>query len=110
MIRLKSIFGKSLFFLSVLLLSSFLSFHPGQAAQTETPDKEETEKEKQQDQGYIYDPAGRTDPFKSFIVVREEQLEKEEKKPRTYLETLELSQLSLSVIAISPKDTFFAFW
>lgn len=49
---------------------------------------------------YIYDPTGKTDPFKPFIVVRDEKLDKKKEKPRTYLETLELSQLSLSVIVI----------
>ena len=59
----------------------------------EKPDAEEKESEK----GYIYDPAGKTDPFKSFIVVRKEVMKKEDEKPKTYLETLELSQLTLSV-------------
>ena len=52
---------------------------------------------------FIYDPTGKTDPFKSFIALREEKEEKEKKKPRTYLETLELSQLDLSVIVISSR-------
>jgi Tfp pilus assembly protein PilP len=57
----------------------------------------------EKDVDYIYDPTGKTDPFKSFIAIREEKEATEKKKPRTYLETLELSQLSLSVIVISPK-------
>ncbi len=52
---------------------------------------------------FIYDHTGKTDPFKSFIAIREEKEEKEKRKPRTYLETLELSQLDLSVIVISSK-------
>jgi type IV pilus assembly protein PilP len=65
-------------------------------------DEEKTETEEEKD--YLYDPTGKTDPFKSFIVVRKEALEEEEEeKPKTYLETLELSQLTLSVIVISPK-------
>ena len=52
---------------------------------------------------YLYDPRGKTDPFKSFITAREEKEAKEKKKPRTYLETLDLSQLNLSVIVIGPK-------
>ncbi|MBN1627417.1 MAG: pilus assembly protein PilP [Deltaproteobacteria bacterium] len=49
---------------------------------------------------YIYDPIDKTDPFKSFITAREE---KEKEKAKTYLETLELSQLEIIVIVISPK-------
>lgn len=52
---------------------------------------------------YIYDPTGKTDPFKSFIAIREEQKEKEKRKPKTYLETLELSQLDLVMIAVGSK-------
>jgi Tfp pilus assembly protein PilP len=49
---------------------------------------------------YIYDPTNKTDPFKSFIATMEE---KEKNKTKTYLETLELSQLDLVVTVISPK-------
>jgi type IV pilus assembly protein PilP len=61
------------------------------------------EKQGNEDESYIYNPTGKTDPFKSFIAIREEQEEKEKRKPKTYLETLELSQLDLVMIAISPK-------
>jgi type IV pilus assembly protein PilP len=57
-------------------------------------------KEENKERKYIYDPSGKTDPFKPFIVTQEEKAAKEREKPRTYLETLELSQLSLSVIVI----------
>ena len=50
---------------------------------------------------YLYDPTGKTDPFKSFIATREE---KEKERAKTYLETLELSQLNVVVIVISPKN------
>jgi Tfp pilus assembly protein PilP len=56
-------------------------------------------------EAYFYNPRNKVDPFKSFIVVRkelEEEMEKEE--PRTYLETLDLSQLSLTAIVISMKN------
>jgi len=59
--------------------------------------------EKEEEKGYIYDPAGKTDPFKSFIAIREEKEEKKKKKPKTYLETLELSQLELMVIVVSSR-------
>jgi type IV pilus assembly protein PilP len=65
---------------------------------SDTPAKEEEAKK-----SYLYDPRGKTDPFKSFIAVRQEEEAKEKKKPRTYLETLDLSQISLSVIVIGPK-------
>jgi Tfp pilus assembly protein PilP len=64
--------------------------------------QEETKEEKKV-RKYIYDPAGKTDPFKPFIVTQEEKAAKEREKPRTYLETLELSQLSISVIVIGEK-------
>jgi len=49
---------------------------------------------------YLYDPTNKTDPFKSFLATREEQART---KAKTYLETLELSQLDLIVTVISPK-------
>jgi Tfp pilus assembly protein PilP len=45
-----------------------------------------------------YNPAGLPDPFKPFLVKEEEIEEKETEKPKTYLETLELSQLDLIAI------------
>jgi Tfp pilus assembly protein PilP len=60
-------------------------------------------KEEKKERKYIYDPLGKTDPFKPFIVTQEEKAAKEREKPRTYLETLELSQLSLSVTIIGEK-------
>ena len=54
---------------------------------------------------YSYDPANKVDPFKSFITVREELQEKEaRKKPRTYLETLDLSQLTISAIMLTKTE------
>jgi len=64
------------------------------------PEKDESEKRVV---GYIYDPTGKTDPFKSFIAVREEVTKKEPIKPRTYLETVDLSQLDLILIFIGPQ-------
>lgn len=62
-----------------------------------------TEAKDELEKAYLYDPTGKTDPFKSFIKTRKEKEIKEKKKPKTYLETLDLSQLSLSVIVIGPK-------
>ncbi|MFH1491048.1 MAG: pilus assembly protein PilP [Pseudomonadota bacterium] len=53
---------------------------------------------------YYYDPTGKTDPFKSFIAEQEEVEEKVKRQPKTYLETLDLSQLELIAIIIGPKD------
>jgi len=64
---------------------------------------DKTEESEELGRAYLYDPTGKTDPFKSFITTREEQKAKEKTKPRTYLETLDLSQLNLSVIVIGPK-------
>lgn len=51
-------------------------------------------------QDYNYDPTDKTDPFKSFITAA---IEKEKEKAKTYLETVELSQLDIVIIVISPK-------
>ena len=53
---------------------------------------------------YVYDPRGKTDPFKSFIAEEEEIAEKERRKPRTYLETLDLTQLELIAIVVGAKE------
>jgi len=50
--------------------------------------------------GYLYDPTNKTDPFKSFVAIREEQAKS---KAKTYLETLELSQLDLVVTVVGSK-------
>jgi type IV pilus assembly protein PilP len=69
-----------------------------QAAKQEPAKKEEKE--------YVYDPAGKTDPFKSFIAEQEEMAEKQKRKPRTYLETLDLSQLELIAIITGPQGNY----
>ncbi len=55
---------------------------------------------------YTYDRRGKTDPFKSFIAEQEETTKKDRRKPRTYLETLDLSQLDLIAIVVGPKGNF----
>ena len=55
---------------------------------------------------YFYDPTNKTDPFKSFIVVRRELEEKEQEKPKTYLETLDISQLTISAIVLGSKGNW----
>jgi len=55
---------------------------------------------------YFYNPIGKTDPFKSFIAEEEEMESKRDRKPRTYLETLDLSQLQLIAIMVGPKGRY----
>jgi Tfp pilus assembly protein PilP len=112
----------------VLALFIGLAFYPGlTAAQFEQKKIVEVEKEKhaipqsepsqemsekalaegaaaEEKKPYSYDPTNKPDPFKSFIIVKKElDKEKEKEEPRTYLETLDISQLTLTAIAIS-KD------
>jgi Tfp pilus assembly protein PilP len=54
-------------------------------------------------QPQVYNPAGKTDPFRPFIVEQRPVEEKKKKKPKTYLESLDLSQLELTAIIVSPK-------
>lgn len=104
---------KNLFLFAIIIL--MVSFYSGLAAQEESADRDtetiteevsdsnESESEESTDAGYVYDPTDKTDPFQSFIAVAEEREEAEKKKPKTYLETLELSQLDLSVIVVGPS-------
>lgn len=55
---------------------------------------------------YLYDPTGMTDPFKPFISEPEETGGKPKPKPKTYLETVGLSQLELIAIMIGPKGSW----
>jgi len=57
-------------------------------------------------QAYIYDPRGKTDPFRSFITEQEAVTEKKKRKPRTYLETLDLSQLDLIATIVGGKGNW----
>ena len=64
------------------------------------------EPEKSEKKAFVYDPTGKTDPFKSFILEQEEMAEKVKRKPRTYLETLDLSQLELIAIITGPQGNY----
>jgi type IV pilus assembly protein PilP len=70
---------------------------------TETAAKEEVKKEGSK---YFYDPAGKNDPFRSFIAEQEEIAEKQKRKPKTYLETLDLSQLELIAVIVGPRGNY----
>jgi len=80
---------------------------PQKEAPQDIPDKERVEgvaAEERAKESYFYDPTNKPDPFKSFIIVRRELEEEREKvEPRTYLETLDLSQLTITAIVIT-KD------
>ena len=68
--------------------------------------KKEIKSEEEKKIALIYDPTGKTDPFKSFIAKQEEIAEKKKSKPKTYLETLDLSQLELIAIIVGPKGNW----
>ena len=68
--------------------------------ETKAEDQEPVSEQKKEE-GYVYDPTGKTDPFKSFIAVQEETQDKTKRKPTTYLETVDLSQLELTAILTS---------
>jgi Tfp pilus assembly protein PilP len=52
-------------------------------------------------------PEEKTDPFKSFISEREaKEGEREDGKPRTYLETLDVSQVDLIAVIRGPKGNW----
>lgn len=55
---------------------------------------------------FVYDATGKTDPFKPFIAEQESAKEEKPRKPRTYLETVALSQLDLIAIILSPKGNW----
>ena len=75
------------------------------AAKT-APSEQELLGGSEEELAYAYDPTGKTDPFKSFIADQEEVTEQRRRKPKTYLETLDLSQLELIAIITGPKGNY----
>jgi len=67
---------------------------------------EAKKEEKKEPPKYAYDPSGKTDPFKSFILEQEQMEEKAKRRPKTYLETLDLSQLELIAIIVGAKGNY----
>jgi Tfp pilus assembly protein PilP len=54
-----------------------------------------------------YDPSGKTDPFKTFLAEPQEVAAvKPPEKIKTYLETLDLSQLDLIALVVGPKGNW----
>jgi len=105
---LNNMFKVSLLYIIVIIL--VVPFHANAVQEDDMSGKdgdsinEDTGKENSESKRrYLYDPTGKTDPFKSFITLRQEKADKEKEEPRTVLETLELSQLKLSAIIISDK-------
>jgi len=76
---------------------------PEGISEKETAEGEAIEEKAREE--YFYDPTNKVDPFKSFIIVRKElEKEREKEEPRTYLETLDLSQLTVTAIVLSKKN------
>lgn len=73
---------------------------------TAPPVADVKKEEKKEGPKYTYDPSGKTDPFKSFIAEQEEMEEKAKRRPKTYLETLDLSQLELIAIIVGGKGNY----
>ena len=80
----------------------------GTSASKDVNDKNEGAAEKNDIEKvvYSYDPANKIDPFKSFISIKEELEEETKEEPRTYLETLDISQLTISAIVLSGKENW----
>jgi type IV pilus assembly protein PilP len=70
------------------------------------PPAEAKKEEKKEQPRYTYDPTGKIDPFKSFIAEQEEMEEKAKRRPKTYLETLDLSQLELIALIVGAKGNY----
>lgn len=70
------------------------------------PPVESKKEEKKEHPKYTYDPTGKTDPFKSFIMEQQDIEDKVKRRPRTYLETLDLSQLELIAIIVGRSGNY----
>ena len=70
------------------------------------PSEQELLSDSEKELAFEYDPTGKTDPFKSFIAEQEEVAEQKKRKPKTYLETLDLSQLELIAIITGSKGNY----
>ncbi len=70
------------------------------------PPAEAKKEEKKEQPRYTYDPTGKTDPFKSFIMEQQDVDDKAKRKPKTYLETLDLSQLDLIALIVGAKGNY----
>lgn len=100
----------------LLLLTTCLFFASGAASSQDVKFKgpkakkalfEDQQKEAaKRVKAYRYNPIGKTDPFRSFIAEQETLAEKTRRKPRTYLETLDISQLELTAIVVGPRGNF----
>lgn len=53
-----------------------------------------------------FNPEGLKGPFKSFILEQETPEGVKARKPRTYLETVDLSQLELIAVIVAPEDSW----
>ena len=71
---------------------------------TDSIEEEIKAKKDREKAAYSYNPTNKIDPFKSFIIVKKE-LEKKE-RAKTYLETLDISQLTISAIVLGSKGNW----
>jgi Tfp pilus assembly protein PilP len=78
----------------------------GTYASQDTAKKEPKAEEAKIIDDYRYDPTDKTDPFKSFIAIQEAIEAEKDRKPRTYLETLDISQLDLIAIIVGPRGNY----
>jgi Tfp pilus assembly protein PilP len=101
--RSGAVFSAAILVLSILYVLSGIGV--AVAAQDAGNQPAESEEELMQPYNYVYDPKTKTDPFKPFILT-EEEMEAQKKKKRTYLETLDVSQLELIAIVVGPKGNF----
>ncbi len=72
-----------------------------EVAETGMIEEDKAKKSKEKKVAYSYNPTNKVDPFKSFIIVKREL--EEIKKPKTYLETLDISQLTISAIVLTSE-------
>lgn len=100
---LNNILKVSLLFIVLTFSGSFSVNAAENENETEKASTSANENSGENEREYIYDPTGKTDPFRSFITAQQEQMEKERGEPKTILETLELSQLKLTSIIVSDK-------
>ena len=95
MLKLKNINSKNIFyFVTILSILLFFLVFRVDAKTGETEQKVQDEKQEINgavntetiERKYIYNPIGKTDPFKSFIVLQEQNRKEKDEKPRTYLD------------------------
>lgn len=101
--KIEAPYSITILFLAVICV---LFLAVGTYASPQDPAKKEPKAEEATKDDYRYDPTDKTDPFKSFIAIQEAIEAEKDRKPRTYLETLDISQLDLIAIIVGPKGNY----